>query len=150
MKGSEIMANIILGTIAATFALLMLLLLGLMIAADVKESKRYKNAFRTEGIIHEKYGTKTVDFYGRRQRRKYGHYFVRFQTPYGVYGKEVLLRNHKLQCEDKTEVRYVIEDGKIELVDDISYRKIKELTIAFLIAIPYCLALWYCKEKGMF
>lgn len=129
---------------------IVVLLIGIAsISADIKESKRYKNANRTEGMICENRGVEKISFYGRFQYRKYVRYLVSFNTPNGTMSQEVLLKNRKLQYGERTEVRYVVDNGEVKLIDDIAYRKIKELAITFIIAVPYALVLVYLSEKGI-
>lgn len=131
------------------FVVIAFMILIACIVSDVKKSRRYKRATKTEGIICENRGVELIAFYGKSQYRKYVRYLVSFNTPRGVLSQEVLLKNRKLQNGQKTEVRYVAEHGDLQLVDDISYRKIKELIIVTIIVVPLCIVGIYLSQKGI-
>lgn len=119
------------------------------IVSDIRKSENYIRATKAEGMICENRGEELISFYGRHQYRKYVRYLVSFNTPRGVLSQEVLLKDRKLQNGARTQVRYIAEHGNLQLVDDISYRKIKELIIVTLIVVPLCIIGMYLSQKGI-
>ena len=58
------------------FAIVVILILGLFILADIITAKEYRKATRVQGTICEMIGIEDVAFYGKHQYRQYGRYVV--------------------------------------------------------------------------
>lgn len=120
--------------------LVILVLLG-FILGDLSNAKQYHNATRVQGVVCENYGIEKVAYYGRHQYRKYGRYLIRFSSPAGLQTQEVLLKNRKLQRGDMVEVRYIVSQEGVQLVDNISGARLLEFAISLMIVLPICLVI---------
>lgn len=88
-------------------------------------------------------------YYGRHQYKKYGKYLVRFGSPVGMQTQEILLKNRNLRKGDLVEVRYVMSQEGVRLVDNVSGERLLQIGIIFIIVLPICLLFIFMKENGM-
>lgn len=142
--------NFIIGIVAMFIAIIVGLVLLAFILHDIKNAKQYCNATQVEGVVCENYGVEKVSYYGRYQIRKYGRYLVRFNSSQGWQTQEVLLRKRKYQKGDVVQVRYIMTEKGVQLLDNISGTRLLELVICFILAIPLCLFCLYVEKNGMF
>ena len=138
--------SVVIGLFAMLCAILVMLVLLAFILTDIENAKKYRNAMRAPGIICENYGVEEVAHYGRHQYRKYGKYLVQFETPIGVQTREIILKNKKLQRGNWAEVRYVMGQEGVQVVNNISGTRLIELGITFLVVLPLCLIYIFFKE----
>lgn len=136
------------GLIVTIFLVAVTLMLGLCIYADILQSRKYKNSSILPGEIIEFRGREIVRYYGRYGIRSYGRYLVRISMGTQVWEKQILLRDTNLKVGDTVQIHYTIVDGKLETLNDISTRRVRELAIASIIAIPPCAVLVYLKSHG--
>lgn len=125
--------GIIVGILVSGIALVLAFILVAFIAMDIKVAGRYAKATRVQGVIYENVGIQEVASYGRNQYRKYGIYQVKYNSIVGERIQEVLLKNTKLQPGDVVEVRYVIGENGVELIDNTAGRRLIELLISTII-----------------
>lgn len=142
--------DILLYIFAMAAAIVVMLILLAFLIGDINKAKQYRNAARVQGVICENYGVEKVASYGRNQYRKYGKYLVQFETPEGVQTQEVLMKNKNFQRGDITEVRYIIDETGVHLVDNISNTRLRELLIVVLVAVPLCIVILYLKKNHSF
>lgn len=141
--------DLILYILAMMAAILVVLVLLAFIIEDIKKVRRYHNATRVQGVICENYGSERVAYYGRHQYKNFGKYVVRFGSPFGMQTQEILLKNRNLKKGDMVEVRYVMSQEGIQLVDNISGARLLHFGIIFLIVLPICLLFIYMEGHGM-
>lgn len=139
----------ILDLMVVLFLIAAVFLLFLFIHSDILQSKRYKTSKIARGEIVERKGKQWVRYYGWYGLRLYGEYLVRFLIDGTEQTGLVLLKNRKLNPGEWVEVHYVIEEGQLEVLNDIVYRRWKEFKLSFCIAVPFCTMLIYLKLQGI-
>lgn len=137
------------GIIVTVFFVTVIIILGLCIYADVLQSRKYRNSPILLSEIIESQGRETVRYYGRYGLRSYGRYLVRISTGTQVWEKQILLRDTNLKDGDAVQIHYTMVDGEPEVLNDISARRVNELAIASIVAIPLCAVLVYLKSHGL-
>lgn len=116
---------------------------------DIKEAKRYKKAKKCRGMVYEYLGEKRIGFYGENCPRIYHKYMIRFSTNEGICEDVMLTKNNKLVVGNTVDIRYDRVDGENRIVNDISYKKMRELTIASILAAPLILLLVYLRWNDL-
>lgn len=116
---------------------------------DIKEAKRYQKAKRCRGMVFECLGEKKIGFYGDRTQRIYYKYMIRFSTNEGLCEDVLITNDGNLTVGNTVEIRYDREEGENRIVNDISYKKMRELTIAAIVAVPLILLIVYLRSKDL-
>lgn len=119
------------------------------IRLDIQEAKKYRKARKSRGIILKAMGEEKVGFYGEHRKRIYYKYLVRFSSNEGIYEEPFLTKEANLAEGTTVDVRYVMEEGENHIVNPVSYHRVRELTIAAVCAIPFCIVIIYLREKGI-
>lgn len=115
---------------------------------DIKEAKRYRKAKKCKGMVFECLGEKKIGFYGDRTQRIYYKYMIRFSTNEGLYEDVLITDDANLTVGNTVEIHYDKDEGEPHIVNDISYKKMRELTIASIVATFLLLLLGYLRLKG--
>lgn len=141
--------EIILYILAVIFALFVLAILGLIVAADIVRTKEYIKANRTNARVNGYTGVKTTSNYGLLQASsKYHEYDVSYMVNGMSYTGRHLSKEARIMPGQIIEIRYVVDDkGEVKIVNRNIKDRFFRMLICAAIAIPLCIVIILVKNS---
>ncbi|MBO5373343.1 MAG: hypothetical protein J6A75_11610 [Lachnospiraceae bacterium] len=154
--------NIVLSVVGIIISLMVLVILYCFIKNDMELSKQYKSSPVTQGRILKKINDVEVYQYGgtsysknenriRSSNKKYGQYEVEYSINGMIFRGSLISKKKKLKHGDLVEIHYDKnqETGEWEVLSTIYGDRLKRLILSFVLAIPLCIIIIICKERGI-
>ncbi len=125
--------------IAAAFAVIAVLILGLVITADVIRTKEYLGAARAMAEVNGYAGEHRTSNYGFFQAAsKYYGYHVTFMVNSRMYTGIYLSKKKALNEGDMVEVRYITSKDGVTLVNSNFKDRFFRMLFCAAVVIPVC------------
>ena len=145
--------NIVLSVVGIIISLMVLVILYCFIKNDMELSKQYKSSPVTQGRILKKINDVEVYQYGGTSysNKKYGQYEVEYSINGMIFRGSLISKKKKLKHGDLVEIHYDKnqETGEWEVLSTIYGDRLKRLILSFVLAIPLCIIIIICKERGI-